>query len=1434
MFKKPKTVIIANDSKNRDVIDNLLFEMPTESEPAASNPNIWFDQTPLYEENIPALEKMSKGEIIKTLERKFTQKELAILFAPVMKDIDKKVKKNVRKTAEFFEYNQTIVSKKNKTSNITFDELMNRIKKDPSRNRNITIVKGKEKQTDTYYIDQIRNLASNESDSEKKKILLDLQNGKIKHPYRYYVNLLNEQVEREYPRKNTLDDMLSNKKRHDPKDEVKYCLFMHDVKIRIDFDNGDDSMIRTISNISGIVTFHNEDDAKKYVSSKDYIEFLYYLLDREPDTSYGAHVSKLTGVSAKYILLEKIDENFKHKYIDDYEVNDLKAYMYTVEQFDDTVQTNGCFTRFLVEGLQLAVDDKKTKRTYRNLTVQSIDEKIDSIHTVKSLKEYCESRKISLALCYQNLDCFYHKVHRDTNHTQTLYGMVYDGHISLIKCKETQKYLSGQCNTKPTYNMNRDALTEYKVCNRDDVQSVYCDLVNYFESRTEEEKDKQFVFVITKLKPMQMHQLIDYIYNKEMLLVESVSYNNTGVSRFTYKNIFVKYDSDYHACVDLCKQLELKYTGQTIIEIGDYLLNQDQEMGKSEMSTRTFEIFKKLKPLILKDTFLKKEDLTVGCLEIDVKRSYTSILFRSEFSRYIYGTHCNFRPVKVLNIKDIKPGHYIVKKLIHGKRNIVLSNEVILHDGHLKEFYKMDCIELEDIVEHIEPSGFYETKYFKKMLDAMQKLTENYKGTFKSLVNLSIGSMGKMESKNFDAIASSDIELLHCMMMEEKLETFRPASYDPIMKSIFEDDFDSDPVEDDFSYVFLGLNSKTVNCYQNNRPIQQDIVNEGSLRLLKLENRLLASGISIDNIVGYKTDAIFIRKAGLNVDLVKSVKSRHIVPGTFYGNYEYTFKSLQKFDDKVIPVIEYSDYRKWNNLEEKLEKNKSCLIIGAPGVGKSYKLLNEILPMYNPEDCIIVCPTHKAVSNLTEKTSIHVRTVASYFAKNSNVSHNMFIKCMAKKLSGKVFILDEVGLTTYTDLVTIYNVIRACEVKPTCYLIGDFSQCQGVGLNWRVSDSDMLKELVDCNRLELTKVHRYDEGLKALCEEIKETHSITNMKLKTSDKKLYDYSHVCFRHVVRIDVNNRCMLRYIKDHPEREYYTLEAKETKKKYAPQTAYLYKGLPVVACETKEDYFNREMFIINEVDRLNQIIKLSSADKLIECSFKKFHKKFRVGYCSTIHSTQAVTITGKLCIHEIGNFDWQMAYTGVSRATKLENISFYSSSQETSVSLRETYYQQMIDYTDLNNVIGCIYQLVNKKNRVFYIGQTNDMTRRLSQHKEKYGNNIRMEKLLDVYKGQDIDEIETEMIHKGQKAGYKLKNKDKIIKEEVLTKVTAINEATERKTRDTDRGNIYDSGTYLRLKYSINGVKYAFKRAYGEIRTHEEAMVLIREKQKEVFGV
>ena len=361
-------------------------------------------------------------------------------------------------------------------------------------------------------------------------------------------------------------------------------------------------------------------------------------------------------------------------------------------------------------------------------------------------------------------------------------------------------------------------------------------------------------------------------------------------------------------------------------------------------------------------------------------------------------------------------------------------------------------------------------------------------------------------------------------------------------------------------------------------------------------------------------------------------------------NYKRSDK--YKLKEKKLNLIEDVEDNNFEPLVKTiLESKQSYHIDGRAGCGKStlIKMMQSKLKEMGI-NFMSLAPTNKACR------IINGQTVHKFVISNNSKS--------IQELNIQYLFIDEISMLS--ELFYNYFIALKQIRKDIKFIIaGDFAQLLPVNErieNANYKDTIALYELIDFNRLQLTKCRRSD-------------NTLFNMLLPDNINKLtkddfndkYSDRHICFTNQKRIIVNKYMMSKFIED---------KERKTKSKQTPlklnklvydnnsQDVTLLKDMPIIARKNSKELgiANNDTFTIKKIDNKKQIIIITDDEKDIDIKIEEFQKMFYIAFCITTHKSQGSTFNHPYTIHEFNLFDERMKYVALSRSTDKNLINIF----------------------------------------------------------------------------------------------------------------------------------------------------------------------------------
>jgi hypothetical protein len=678
---------------------------------------------------------------------------------------------------------------------------------------------------------------------------------------------------------------------------------------------------------------------------------------------------------------------------------------------------------------------------------------------------------------------------------------------------------------------------------------------------------------------------------------------------------------------------EIPDEGETNIkyaQVGD-VIGLDVEFDKI---TGKPMIVPKLKKKEIAEICINKPKLstTINEFKIDAIKCRRNILYHSQFKFPVYSVMDIPKPFNVKN--PITCGmYYIITENCFPLRGCGWYFEPLV-----KYCLNEKLITLNDIKIEFIPSRTLANDHFQEVIDTLLTAFESDINLQKKSVNAYIGLMGRMKRT-----ATSTKFNLKPEGAAEWLSNENNKSKDVMIIN---------EILANGEILYKGIFSQDITTESTNYPIYSMILQMEALELHTLENIIInKGGIPLDR----------------NTDAIRYTRKTEIDISSYYWDKNQTVLKYQEEMSKPLMVEKLAKLNRpdngsidkfslnWNiqydyqtTVEEKaneiIKNNTSCHIDGRAGTGKTY-LVNEIIKQIEAhgKKCYKFSPTNKAAR------LINGQTIHSLYYKFHH--HNKGILNGMMKDVEYIFI-DEVSMMS-EKFYNLFITIKRTFPNIKFIISGDFGQLPPVCDEWSELSSNQDYELsagiytlCDGNRIQLTKCRRSDDKLFELCK------NVNQINIKDFPVVEETYKNLAYTHKTRIEVNKKCMDRYLAE-KGCEFIELPKKENFEK--TQDVKLSVGMPIIAHTTdkKLNIINSETFVIKSINNNELVVKTDNIE--IKLKTEDFHKFFYLGFCITIHASQGETFTEKYTIYDwkYKIFSDKAKYVALSRATNYNNI-------------------------------------------------------------------------------------------------------------------------------------------------------------------------------------
>jgi hypothetical protein len=607
---------------------------------------------------------------------------------------------------------------------------------------------------------------------------------------------------------------------------------------------------------------------------------------------------------------------------------------------------------------------------------------------------------------------------------------------------------------------------------------------------------------------------------------------------------------------------------------------------------------------------LSKPNRDDNLFGIDISKCRRNILLHSKYD------FCVFSVLDNIEVFDgaLKLGIYYIEcdNVFPMRGNMFYTFPIV------KYALEKQLITLNNIKYQILPSSTLKKDYFNDFIDyLLNTVFKNTKELQKLSVNSLIGLFGRRKNSfiQHKICNRNDIDDIGCVYEE---------FHKPLMNNI----------NDDIIAITGEVNINKVESYF---PIHMQILDEEAVELHKMVCYITEKG-GIPRIL--KTDCV-IYNAYDEIDF-----------NNFYWDDRQTIKKYKGLGDEVLSlvrgmdiknteklVIDFQTYNEYNEDEDVINQiihsNKGCLILGAAGTGKTY-LINKLVDKLKDKKILRLAPTNISALLISGQT-LDKFTHSFTNSKGTKTKYNDL---------DYVFI-DEISMVR----CLFYKVLISLKHhNPNIKFIisGDFYQLPPVENKIMKSyeNSNALFELVDGNKLTLSKCKRSDDTLYNICDKVKLNQFVDI----NTFSKCKSYLNISFTNKQRIIVNNECIERYIKEtnkpfiHIPKLYYDDNSQEYR---------LCEGMPLISRINLKSkcIFNNELYNVKKI-KPNTII-VSNRMNEVEIDIDDIPRLFNVAFCITVHKSQGQTFNKDYTIYEWNKMDSTLRYVSLSRATDIKYI-------------------------------------------------------------------------------------------------------------------------------------------------------------------------------------
>ena len=670
----------------------------------------------------------------------------------------------------------------------------------------------------------------------------------------------------------------------------------------------------------------------------------------------------------------------------------------------------------------------------------------------------------------------------------------------------------------------------------------------------------------------------------------------------------------------------------------------------------------------------KEQDPRIGTerTSLDIRRCYSSILLNKKGFHW-YGLN-GWETDTEYDGGDIRPGEYLIDSVYCCGDTMKIAGGWFPHNV-IQALLDKKIIKTQDIKRQFLAGRMISPDVFVKFLEYVDT---TYNDDSKNIVNSMIGILGISANKKVLSGATKDLETA--------LST---------VASIVERGNEGNiiPMED-FNIV-----SETQRTWLNEgyMPIYRQVIGESIVKLIEMYERVVIPGKTI--VLGYNTDSIKL-EGKFNKKYVKDKRE------CSWGDYH-----IEKTGQSVIvngfSAYEHPDRPEWiaggivNNVSEEnavevLSKDGG-LILGMGGCGKSY-MMAEIWKQVGGRK-IGTAYSHKACCNLREYSLDMATTTALLWNPKTMREDITKLKDIDWLLIDEVFMIpsDTMRLICLAQKRYGFKVVCAGDPQQTT-AISDFKI--------RYDTHPTFLEMVGWNIVECAYkpgYARYDSLLYNALVSFLRTGRLPVMKEWNGEIPV---RNLCYTNSTRHKINS--IVRQA-----------EAKRLGKELVDVGLLIFQGMPLMCyhdTDFKNSVYKTEEVLVIQIGDSDVILQKEDGSQF-SVSHDFLTKAYDYVYATTIHKYQGGKINGAFCIWDSEMMSRNLLYTGISRATRWEDVMIVSSmDKEYAWEEYDTMKCRLVKTDVLERKKGSVYKITCEDGWT-YIGITErSVEERFQEHHEK----------------------------------------------------------------------------------------------------------------------
>ena len=601
---------------------------------------------------------------------------------------------------------------------------------------------------------------------------------------------------------------------------------------------------------------------------------------------------------------------------------------------------------------------------------------------------------------------------------------------------------------------------------------------------------------------------------------------------------------------------------------------------------------------------------TKNCYGIDMIKCRRNLLINSNYNYCVFSVLDNIEPFNGI----VQDGIYYVEceNRFPMRGNIFYTRPIVEYALSIGRITK------DNIKYQILPSFKLANDYFKSIVEYLLDVFKDNQQLQKFSINSLIGLFGR---RNDEFIK---YEICNRNDNDDMASVF--GNFTNPCVNVINDDLVSITGE-----VRI---DKIESCF----PIHMQVLDEEAIELHKLSELIKDKG---GKPILLKTDCV-IYENDEPIDLSEEYWDEHKQIKKYKNEL---FVSLVSHPVKIVNdeklVISQKEYNELqdndNIISQIIQSQKGLLILGSAGTGKTY-LLNKLVEALNDKNKLRLAPTNVSALLINGQT-LNLFMHAFINNRGSNAKYNKL----------EYVFVDEISMVREQ----FYQLLLSLKLlNPNIKFIisGDFYQLPPVAdrvVGNVYETSQCLYQLVDGNRLCLTKCKRSDDVLYNICESVKLRGKID---ISGFGKKK-TLKNISFTNNKRKLINSECVEEYLRNYQGQ---CLEIPKLHYDKNSQAYTLTEGMPLIARINKKtsNICNNEVFRVKRICSDFILVTNEVKDEL-KVLINDIPRTFHLAFCITVHKSQGQTFNEDYTIYEWNKMDSTLKYVSLSRATDIKYI-------------------------------------------------------------------------------------------------------------------------------------------------------------------------------------